>query len=191
MPKGLKRYYGARHLHYITCSCFQRRPGLGSARRRDLFLRILEQLRRRYRFVVVGYVVMPEHFHLLLTEPEVGDPSKVMQAIKQRVARRLLPRRKKPADSRQGSFWELPPPARRHFWQPRFYDFNVWSRNKRLEKLRYMHQNPVKRGLVTSPELWAWSSFRFYALGEPGPVKVNSTDVLSPVDIGPHLKKSA
>ena len=47
-------------------------------------------------------------------------------------------------------------------WQPRFYDFNVWTERKRIEKLRYMHCNPVKRGLVAEPEQWRWSSFRYY-----------------------------
>ncbi len=64
-----------------------------------------------------------------------------------------------------------PPP--RAFWQARFYDFNVWTTKKRVEKLRYMHRNPVQRGLVDSPEQWRWSSYRFYALGEPGRVQVN------------------
>ena len=59
------------------------------------------------------------------------------------------------------------------FWQARFYDFNVWTTKKRVEKLRYMHRNPVKRGLVNSPEEWRWSSYRFYLLGEAGPVRVN------------------
>ena len=95
MPSGLHRTYGAHHLHFITCSCYRRWPLLGSGRSRDRFLSILEQTRERYRFVVVGYVVMPEHVHLLLTEPEVGNPSTVMQVLKQRTARALLPRRKR------------------------------------------------------------------------------------------------
>ncbi len=82
MPRGLHRTYGAHHLHFITCSCYRRLPGLGTARRRDRFLSILEQTRERYRFVVVGYVVMPEHIHLLITEPEVGTASTVMQVLK-------------------------------------------------------------------------------------------------------------
>ena len=45
------------------------------------------------------------------------------------------------------------------FWQARFYDFNVWTERKRIEKLRYIHRNPVERGLVSSPEQWRWSSF--------------------------------
>ena len=52
-------------------------------------------------------------------------------------------------------------------------DFVVWNPRKRAEKLRYMHRNPVKRGLVLEPQQWLWSSFRFYAYDEPGPVLVN------------------
>jgi len=92
MPSGLHRTYGAHHLHFITCSCYRRLPLLCAERSRDRFLSILEQTRQRYRFVVVGYVVMPEHLHLLITEPEVGTPSTVMQVLKQRTARALLPR---------------------------------------------------------------------------------------------------
>jgi hypothetical protein len=58
-------------------------------------------------------------------------------------------------------------------WQRRFYDFNVWTEHKHIEKLRYMHRNPVKRGLVREPEQWLWSSFRFYAYGKIGTVRVN------------------
>ena len=58
-------------------------------------------------------------------------------------------------------------------WQRRFYDFNVWSEHKRIQKLRYMHRNPVSRGLVAEPEQWRWSSYRQYACGEQGPVRIN------------------
>ena len=72
MPKRLHRYYGSEHLHFITSSCYHRRPLLGTAHRRNLFRRILEQVRVRYGFVVVGYVVMPEHIHLLISEPDLS-----------------------------------------------------------------------------------------------------------------------
>jgi REP-associated tyrosine transposase len=171
MPSGLHRTYGAHHLHFITCSCYRRLPFLGSARARDRFLAILEQTRQRYRFVIVGYVVMPEHIHLLVAEPEVGTPSTVMQVLKQRTARALLPNKKREDPRQRDLFGDASP--RRAFWQARFYDFNVWTIRKRVEKLRYMHRNPVKRGLVESPEQWRWSSYRFYLLGETGPVRVN------------------
>ena len=70
MPKRLHRYYGAGYTHFITTSCYRRLPLLGSSRSRDLFLRVLEQVRRRYHFLVLGYVVMPEHVHLLMGEPQ-------------------------------------------------------------------------------------------------------------------------
>jgi len=60
-----------------------------------------------------------------------------------------------------------------HFWQPRFHDFNVYSRYKLREKLEYMHANPVKRGLVKNPGEWLWSSFWFYEKGESGLVKID------------------
>jgi REP element-mobilizing transposase RayT len=100
MPRRLHRYYGAGYLHFITTSCYQRRALLRKKQNRDLFLQVLEQVRRRYHFAVVGYVVMPEHVHLLLGEPERRNPSVVMQALKQGFARRLL-RNMKSRDSRQ------------------------------------------------------------------------------------------
>jgi REP element-mobilizing transposase RayT len=75
MPTNLHRYYGAGYSHFITTSCYQRRPLLGTPRSRDLFLEVMEQIRQRHQFVVVGYVVMPEHVHLLFTEPERGKPT--------------------------------------------------------------------------------------------------------------------
>ena len=175
MTVGLHRYYGAHHLHFITWSCYRRRPLLRSAKSRDCLLDILEQVRRKYRFVVVGYGIMPEHVHLLMSEPETGDPSDVMRELKQRSARALLPRRKR-QEPRQGTLFldtiRLDA-IRTPFWQARFYDFNVWTAKKRVEKLNYMHQNPVKRVLVGEAGDWRWRSFPSYALGEAGGVAVN------------------
>jgi putative transposase len=173
MPNRLHRYYGAGYLHFITTSCYHRRPLLGSRRNRDLLLQVLERVRKRYRFVVVGYVVMPEHVHLLLGEPERGNPSLVMQALKQGFARRLLRTLRSALDPRQGRLAAGAALEEGHIWQHRFYDFVVFTERKRIEKLRYMHRNPVKRGLVLEPQQWAWSSFRHYADGVHGPVLVN------------------
>jgi len=175
MPNQLHRYYGAGYSHFITTSCYQRWPLLASRRNRDLFLRVLERVRRRYHFVVVGYVVMPEHVHLLLGEPQRGDPSVVMKALKQAFARCLLGRLRRELDSKQMPLCQTPV-ERGRIWQPRFYDFVVFSERKRVEKLRYMHRNPVKRGLVREPQDWAWSSFRRYAYDEAGPVLVNEPE---------------
>jgi putative transposase len=171
-PPRLRRYYGAGYLHFITTSCYQRQPLLSGPRDRDLFLRVLEQVRRRYQFVLVGYVVMPEHIHLLVSEPERANPSVVMQALKQGFARRLFRRWRARQNDRQACLWDAALTAR-HIWQRRFYDFVVSTERKRVEKLRYIHRNPVKRGLVLEPDQWRWSSYRHYAYGEAGPVLVN------------------
>ena len=85
MRNPLRRYYGRGDLHFVTFSCYRRRPFLGTRRARDHFVKILNQVRSRYRFLLVGYVVMPEHVHLLLSEPKKGNPSKILQVLKQTV----------------------------------------------------------------------------------------------------------
>jgi putative transposase len=174
MPKGLHRRYGLRHLHFITCSCYRRLPLFASTHARDLFVKILGEVRDCYGFALAGYVVMPNHIHLLIGEPTTGTPSTVMQVLKQRVSRRL---RSKPR--KNSSCQELRLPFRQandslpQFWQPRFYDFNVWSQTKFVEKLHYMHMNPIKGKLVTHPKDWPWSSFSFYAKREAGLVRID------------------
>ena len=105
------------------------------------------------------------------TEPEIGDPSVVMKVVKERFTRQLNQRRK--PVSAQTMLWNSTPAP---VWQKRFYDFNVRSQKKRIEKLRYMHRNPVKRGLVIQPDQWNWSSFRAYWNGERGLVRVNDQE---------------
>ena len=153
MTQGLVRYHQAGCFHFITFSCYHRRPLLGAPQARDLFERSLESMRIRYHFVVSGYVVMPEHVHLLVNEPKEVLLSKAIQALKLSVS---VQNQERP------------------FWQSRYYDFNVHNEKKRIEKLRYMHRNPVKRGLVRKPEDWHWSSFRHYASGEIGTVEIES-----------------
>ncbi len=177
MPRGLSRRYGQRRLHFITCSCYRRLPLLNSIRARNVFVQILGEVRARYRFALVGYVVMPNHIHLLISEPAKGTPSTVMQVLKQRVSKRLRPARRKRASSAQlrlpldGVDEALP-----QFWQERFYDFNVWSLRKKLEKLQYMHLNPIKRKLASHPREWPWSSFLFYSGRKAGLVRIDPSN---------------
>jgi len=156
MPPKPKRYQHQRCLHFITFSCYRRMKLLDSAAARAIFEHELERVRRWYGCYITGYVVMPEHVHLLMSEPERGELSVVMQMLKQITSRKL----RRP---------ELP-----RFWQVRYYDFPVWSERKRVEKLRYIHRNPVERGLVARPEDWEWSSFCQWATGRTGRVEVES-----------------
>jgi putative transposase len=156
MPWGLKRFQQSRQLHFLTFSSFHRRPNFQGPPSRATFESSLEQVRQQYRLLVYGYVVMPEHIHMLVNEPEKDTLARTMQSLKQSVARRLALRAVDP------------------FWQARYYDFNVWSEKKFIEKLRYIHRNPVQHGLVARAEDWAWSSFRHYVTGEMGTVEIES-----------------
>ncbi|HVA94171.1 MAG TPA: transposase [Candidatus Dormibacteraeota bacterium] len=93
MANKLIRIYGRGHLHFITCSCYRRKPLLRSARARNVFVQVLGEVRDRYGFSLVGYVVMPEHIHLLISEPTKGTSSTVIQVLKQCVSRRLRRKR--------------------------------------------------------------------------------------------------
>ena len=170
MPWGLERWQGGHDLHFLTFSCYRRQPWLASAARRDLFVKVLEQVRQRYQWVVVGYVVMPEHIHLLVSEPPQRMLSTAIQALKLGFARRVLAEQRRRRRSAPTDLFEQ---AAERVWQTRYYDFNVCTARKRIEKLRYIHRNPVKRGLVDAPELWRWSSFRAYAYQEKGAVHLN------------------
>jgi putative transposase len=148
MPKKLRRITGFHDLHFITFSCYHRRPFLAEAGARNAAIRILKETRNIYRFTLVGYVFMPDHVHMLLSESGVGPPSQVVQVFKQRVAA------------------ELGHAGHPQFWQRRYYDFNVHSKSKMWEKLRYMHHNPERANLVAHPGDWPWSSWRYYYRGE-------------------------
>jgi putative transposase len=140
-------------MHFLTFSCYRRLPYFATPESRNLFEDALERIRKKNKFVVAGYVVMPEHVHLLVNEPARSSLDRAIKSIKLSVALR----------------WHERP-----FWQARYYDFNVFTEEKRVEKLRYMHRNPVKRGLIENPEDWAWSSFRHYATGIEGTVEIES-----------------
>ena len=121
-----------------------------------------------------AYVVMPDHVHLLLSEPERETLADALKSLKQGVARRLLqsfPLKPKaglsgPPQSFNGEL--------KHFWQKRYYDFNIRNYEQFVEKLRYIHRNPVRAGLCERPEDWKWSSFLHYATGCETPVEIES-----------------
>jgi putative transposase len=155
MPSHLKRYQTEGHYHFITFSCYRRLPYLDSDRTRILFEETLEKLRRRHNFFLFGYVLMPEHVHLLLSEPTVHSLGTTMSVLK-------------------GETSKLLKGDRPQFWQNRYYDSNVFTQDKFVEKIEYIHNNPVTRGLVDKPEDWPWCSSRHWSTGELGRIEIES-----------------
>jgi REP-associated tyrosine transposase len=170
----LQRHYGENHLHYLTTSTYRRARVFDSERFKRHFVAALAELRSELGFRILGYVLMPEHFHLLIWPSAEANPSQIMQKLKGRTARFILKtlrqNRQHAWCARMMSRFALPgtvhDEASCRVWQRRFYDMNVWSEKKRLEKLNYMHNNPVKRRLVNAPGEWPWSSWRYYYLQE-------------------------
>jgi putative transposase len=157
VPSRLERYQRFGSDHFITFSCYRRLALLNSDYASRTFEHVLEHVRRWYGLYVFGYVIMPDHVHLLVSEPHQDELKTAIQMLKQLVARRLHGEK-----------------AERPFWQARYYDFNVITRKKWVEKLRYIHRNPVTRGLASAPEEWKWSSYRHWLTGEKGTVEIES-----------------
>jgi putative transposase len=159
MPRGLRRYHQSDHSHFVTFSCYRRQRNFSSGTIYDLFPECLERMRRRFEMCVYGYLVRPEHVHLLLSEPENGTLADAIHYLKLSFSKRVK-------DVKLGQSGP--------FWQKRYYDRNIRSWQEFAVKLRYLHRNPVKRGLVTEAAQWKWSSFRHYALREVGVVEIES-----------------
>src|SRR5579863_8969238 len=155
VPSGLKRFQQAEALHFITFSCFHRLPLLVTPGAKEAVEAELELVRARHQARIYAYVLMPEHVHLLVNEPQRILLAQFLKAVKQVTSRKLKGGREK-------------------LWQDRYYDSNVRGERARGEVIRYIHRNPVERGLVDRPEDWAWSSFRHYATGVQGAVEIES-----------------
>jgi putative transposase len=153
MTQGLKRYQFTGNQYFVTFTGNCRQPYLASIAARSRFEEALERARLRYGFCVPGYVAMPEHVRLLVSEPRIGSLAKAIHALKLPVSKRS---------------------TQRPIWQSRYYDFNVYSYRKQVEKLRNIHRSPIHRGLVEQPQDWRWSSFRHYATGVRGTVEIES-----------------
>jgi putative transposase len=113
----------------------------------DAFLVALEQVRRRLQIRIYGYVIMPEHVHMLVSEPDCASLAEFMQLLKTKVSVQARKAQKRAAGDEP-------------FWQTRYFDHNVRNHAGFVTQLRYIHRNPVKRGLCNAPEDWQWSSFR-------------------------------
>jgi putative transposase len=155
MPSSLKRFHQAESLHFITFSCFHRLPFLATPEARETFETVLEETRARHQARIYAYVLMPEHVHLVVNEPPLILLAQFLKALKQVTSRKLRGPREK-------------------FWQERYYDSNIHGESARSEVIRYIHRNPVVRGLVERPEDWPWSTFRHYASGVKGTVEIES-----------------
>jgi putative transposase len=148
---------------FVTFCCYRNLPFLQDDRAKRILIEEIEQARVKHGFRLFAYVIMPEHVHMVIHPPEGMRLGLVIGEIKSRSARRLLAQDRLLASEKT-----------RVFWMRRCYDHNCRTLETTLEKIRYCHNNPVNRGLVTDPAVWIWSSFGCYH---------GATDVLLAVDL--------
>jgi putative transposase len=167
--KTIKHYDTPGHAHYLTFSCFRRQPFFDHPQLALWVWDAVTKAKQRHPFDLWAYVIMPEHLHLLVWPQKSVRISDILYAVKQSVTKRVLlwaPTEhptlfQAMADVRSGSdvvhrFWLRGPG----------YDRNLWTPHDIHEKIRYIHANPVRRGLVTHPGDWLWSSWAAWHEGE-------------------------
>jgi len=155
------------HAHFVTFSCYKRRRLLDRNEAKQIVLEILGTQLARRQGRCLGFVIMPDHVHALVWFPESGQISEFMRQWKSRSSRAIKMLYRTVLRRYAGHI-----DPREPVWQARYYGFNVVSEDKAIEKLRYMHGNPVRAGLAQSPTQWRHSSARFYEEGKPVAVPV-------------------
>ena len=141
MP-GLQHFCGQNHLHYLTASTYRRARIFDSDRFRLKFVQTLGDLRRELGFKIIGYVLMPEHCHLLIWPGALANPSQIMQKLSERAANFILRNLRRnlvfPWCQKMLKQFELPPTVHHHahyrVWQKRGYDMNIWSEKSASKK---------------------------------------------------------
>jgi len=150
MPE-LKHYDNLGTARFVTFSCYRRLPGFKNKRSKDIFINTLDSAREKHKFKIFGYVIMPEHVHLVILPPDDMKLGLVIREIKSKMAREYF-----------SEVIENNKNLKHVFWQKRCYDHNCRSRETVIEKINYCHKNPVVRKLVKKPEDWEYSSYNYY-----------------------------
>ena len=170
MVRGLRTRMKRREIEggvrYLTFSCYHRLALLGTPLLRDVFVLALYEARAAFGFELFAWVVMPEHVHLVILPPPGVQMATILKAIKQSVAETVIARWKKLGARVLNTITTA---EGVEFWQPGGgFDRNVRNDAELCREIRYIHRNPVERGLVENPEDWAWSSVRWWmGIGDP------------------------
>jgi REP element-mobilizing transposase RayT len=163
MYKNLPKFNDNSYAHFITMNTYNNYPYFKDEELCQILIEELEFYSKKYGFALTGYVIMPDHLHLLVWWDTEGKPdlsiSRVIQGIKGATARRILDLLKGKGLEQMLQSTHRNANSKPHrqnlkyrLWQPGFYDFNIYSQEKLLEKLNYIHNNPVRAGLVSSPD---------------------------------------
>ncbi|HCS55587.1 transposase [Rubinisphaera sp.] len=157
MSDSRRQYQDQLYCHFVTFSCHRRRNLLQPDPPKRILLGKLNQQLSRQSATCVGFVVMPDHMHLLVWFPETGQISRFMQTWKRLSSHAI---RKWWEENRQN--YSMSFDLSEGIWTPKYFSFEVSEQQKLSEKLNYLHLNPVRAGLVDRAVDWKWSSARWY-----------------------------
>ncbi|MCX6827078.1 MAG: transposase [candidate division Zixibacteria bacterium] len=163
--KTCKRFNTPFHAHELTFSCLNRRPFLSQTKPCLFLIESIIMAKSKHHFALWAYVFMPEHIHLLIwPNEEAYSISAIMHSIKQSTSRKafIYLRKNNPAGLKHFVTGQKNTPYR--FWMDGSgYDRNIFSNEAIKSSIDYIHNNPVKRGLVSAPGDWQWSSYKDWA----------------------------
>jgi putative transposase len=170
------------HAHFLTFSCYNRLSLLGRDHCKRIVLGNLETLSMRHQVGVAGYCVMPNHVHVLLRPSRDGLLSTFVQQWKSKTSTLISTFLGLDDQTSQVYSRTHDASGQVHVWIPKYYSLNVFTMAMAIEKLEYMHNNPVKAGLVKNASDWPWSSAAFFLKGKPGSVRLVAID--GPIQFG-------
>ncbi len=163
--------------HFTTINLYKRFPLLEDYEFCDLIIENLKYYREKFQFKLLGYVILPDHFHMIVLPRAGARYSDIIRDFKKGVAFAIIGRL---SSSGNQSLLDrfLLKPARRDgqrysIWQRKYFDFNIFSEKKFVGKLEYIHDNPVVLGLAKAPGDWRYSSWRNYHLGDSSIISVD------------------
>ena len=171
MPKR-RVYDDERHAQFITFSCYKRRKLLDHDRAKKIVIGTLGSQLATHYGLCIGFVIMPEHVHCLVWFDEPGHLSPFMNHWKDQTSLKIKNLYQRELTQYWSTIDETDPA-----WQARYYPFNVFTEKKLVEKLDYMHLNPVRRGLVSRAVDWKWSSARWYLERKPVGIPIRMPDL--------------
>jgi putative transposase len=176
--KKVKHYDLDRDAHFLTFSCYRRMPLLSKDRSRQWFIDALEKARAKHQFDLWAWVIMLEHVHLLIWPRLVGyKTKKILASIKKPVGYNAIQflEQNAPEFLERLTVWNQNRTYRR-FWQAGpGVDNNLFQPKSIHNAIEYIHNNPVRRGLVARQTDWVWSSARDWSGYEDVPIKVDRT----------------
>ncbi|VAX41693.1 hypothetical protein MNBD_PLANCTO02-2196 [hydrothermal vent metagenome] len=162
VPKPKRTIYDDElYAHFITFSCYKHRKFLERNQPKRILLGVLNSQLSKQKAKCIGFVIMPNHVHIIVWFPEPNQLSMFVKQWKQQTSVKIKQFFQENFPDYFSQISEQEP-----IWQRKYYPFHLYSQEKIEEKLNYMHMNPVKAELVEKSIDWQWSSARYYELGK-------------------------